>query len=97
MPVFDPQEDTRMFTYHLPRYYTNGVDITSTSIDESKLSWYDRMKREMGTDHSWFKAADNSWIFQTPFMNDTQHTSPKGNEYLSFYYESWMKTVLMCY
>ena len=96
IPVFDPQEDTRMFPYHLTRYPANGTTITEQGIEPSELSWYDRVKREIGTDQSQFRKVENAWVFQTKWMKDTQHTSPKGNMYLSFFYEHWMKTVLAC-
>lgn len=85
-----------MFPFHNVTYTTNGVDITETSIDPSVLSWYDRTKREIGTDYSWYKSMDGGWKFQTQYMRDGQHTSAQGNLYLSFYYEAWMKTALMC-
>ena len=96
IPVFDPQEDTKWFTYHMTRYNINGTTVTPDGVDESVMSWYDKMSREMGSDHSWYKSADNAWIFQTRWMNDNQHTSPNGNMLLSFFYEEWMKTVLIC-
>ena len=54
-----------MFPFHNVTYTTNGVDITETSIDQSVLSWYDRTKREIGTDYSWYKSMDGGWKFQT--------------------------------
>ena len=96
VPVFDPVEDTRMFTFYRNTYPTNTTTITSTSIPDSEISWYDKVKRDIGTDMSWFKSSENAWLFPSQYMRDSQHTSDKGNLYLSFFYEKWMKTVLMC-
>lgn len=45
VPVFDPNEDTRMFIYHHVQYPTNGTTVTTTTIDDSALDWYDKTKR----------------------------------------------------
>ena len=86
-----------MFPYHYVRYPTNDTTITTTTISDSELSWYDKTKKQIGTDFSWYKSDNGAWQFQTPYMRDTQHTSMGGNYYLSFYYEAWMKTALMAY
>ena len=90
IPVFDPVEDTRNMQYH---YVTFPVDA-APSIDDLNLSWYERTKREIGTDNS--SIVVGNYTFQCPFIVDTQHTTSNGNMYLSFYYEKWMKTVLSC-
>jgi len=97
IPVFDPVEDTRMFPFHHVRYMTNGTTITEHAIDDSALDWYDKVKRDIGTYEPWYKPTDDGkWQIQTQYMTDGQHTSEAGNLYLSFYYEAWMKTALMC-
>lgn len=89
IPVFDPVEDTRNIQYHYVTFPTNAAP----TIDELPLSWYERTKREIGTDNS--SIVLQNYTFQCPFMVDTQHTTVKGNLYLSFYYERWMKTILI--
>ena len=69
IPVIDPVEDTRMFTYNYNQYRTNSV-ATTEYIPDSELNWYDRTKRDMGTDFSWYKTTIGRWVFQTPYMRD---------------------------
>ncbi len=96
IPVFDPQEDSRQLAFLYKEYVpTNGTTITESSISDSVLDWYDRTKREIGTDHSWYKSTSNGWMFQTQYMRDWQHMTKEGNLLMSFFYENWMKTVLM--
>lgn len=91
IPVFDPVEDTRKFTYNYVTYATNGTTITSERIDESELSWFDKTKLEIGT-AQYSYSGNGYWIFQSQFIKDSQHTTKSGNLYLSYFYEAWMKT-----
>lgn len=94
IPVLDPVQDTRFMTYFYHSYTTNGTTITPLKIETSELNWYDRTKRLIGTENSTY--SNGRWIFQSQYITDTWHTSEKGNILLSFFYEQWMKTVLMC-
>lgn len=91
IPVFDPVEDTRQFTYHYKQYRSSS----ETPVDDLALDWYDRTKRQIGTDHAWYKTTAQAWLFQTQYMKDTQHMTENGNMLLSFFVEQWMKTTLM--
>ena len=91
IPVFDPQEDTRMFTYNYSQYVTNE----QVAVETMNLDWYDRTKLEIGTANARYKSGVPGWVFQSKYLADTQHTTPEGNLVLSFFYENWMKTVLM--
>ena len=92
--AFDPVEDTMGFTCHFKSYPTNGITITSSQISDEELDWYDKTKRYIGTDHSWFDESSNSWIFQTQYMMDNQRTSETGNEIIATFLEEWMKELL---
>jgi hypothetical protein len=94
IPVFDPVEDTRMFGFHLVQYPATENDQV-IPIENVDLSWYDRTKREIGTDNGRYIEKSKTYAFQTQYMNDGWHTSEIGNMMLSFFYENWMKTVLV--
>ena len=80
-----------MFLYHYKQYETNST----VNVDSLDLDWYDRTKRQIGTDHAWYKDTVSAYVFQTQYMKDSQHTTENGNLLLSFFYENWMKTVLV--
>lgn len=42
----------------------------------------------------WFRDP-GGYVFQTRYLRDSIHTTERGNIMLSFFYETWMKTVLM--
>ena len=67
----------------------------STPVDSLELNWYDSMKRQMGTDHVRYDTNNGRYIFPTTYFYDSIHPSPQGHLLLSFFYEQWMKTVLM--
>ena len=97
IPVFDPVTDTRMVLWNSKSYTTNGVDITSTEIQDSALDWFEQTKKRMGTSNNRYSERYGQWQFQSPYFVDAAHQSEKGALYLSFYYEQWMKTTLMTY
>ena len=55
IPVFDPVEDTRGIVFN-PQTYD-----AAQSIDDVQLSWYDRMKLEMGTIQAWKDPKSGTW------------------------------------
>ena len=87
IPVFDPLEDTKWFVSNFKIYYSTN------SLENLNLSWYDRMKLEMGTGQ--FEKKKTYWISQAQYLYDNLHGSERGNKFLSYWYEQWMKTVLM--
>ena len=89
--MFDPVEDTIHAVYGYNQYNADQ----STPVDSLELDWYDRMKRQMGTDYSRYDSRYSRYYFPTPYFNDAIHLSPRGHLFFSFYYEQWMKTVLM--
>lgn len=61
IPVFDPVDDTRWYTYHYGQYLVGG-NITSQTIPTENLEWYDQIKQEMGTDNIWYKDRIGAWV-----------------------------------
>jgi len=96
IPVFDPVRDTRMVLFNSKTYATNGVDITEYQIQDSALDWFEQTKRRIGTSQNRYSDSNGQWYFQSPYFRDTIHMTEQGNLLMSFYYEQWMKTVLMC-
>ena len=95
IPVFDPQEDTRMIPWYNSVIYTNGTTVTSQGIADEALDWYERTKRDIGTSQWQYNSNYGQWNIQSTYFWDTHHFSTKGNIIMSFFYENWMKTVLM--
>ena len=95
IPVFDPVEDTRMVVWNLSTVQTNGTTITTQGIQDSELNWYEITKKEIGTSQMYYNSNYGTWNLQSPYFWDSIHMSEKGNLLMSFFYENWMKTVLM--
>jgi hypothetical protein len=95
IPVFDPVEDTRMVVWNLSTVQTNGTTITAQGIQDSELNWYEITKKEIGTSQMYYNSNYGTWNLQSPYFWDSIHMSEKGNLLMSFFYENWMKTVLM--
>ena len=101
IPVFDPVEDTRFFTYNL-KVYEGAQDA---SIETLNLDWYDQIKQQIGTLQLRWQSAiggdqwegmtpTSGWISHSQYLRDTQHQTDKGSKVLSWYIEDWMKKVL---
>lgn len=95
IPVFDPVVDSRMVLWNAKTVYTNGTNVTSTEIQDSAIDWFEQTKRRIGTSQNKYTENKGYWQFQSPYFLDGIHMSEKGSLLMSFYYENWMKTVLM--
>ena len=95
IPVFDPVVDSRMVLWNSKTYSTNGTDITSSAIQDTALDWFEQTKRRIGTSQNTYSSRYGRWEFQSLYFIDGGHMTEKGNLLMSFFYENWMKTVLM--
>ena len=89
IPVFDPVMDTQGLIFNAQTY------PATANLSDVDLSWYDRTKQEMGTLQAWQDQKSNTWWTNAQYIYDNVHTTEKGSLLLSYFYEQWMKTVLM--